>query len=135
MRSKYAKKVLSETPESTRIFARWYGDIVLRVTQIMQEKGMTQKDLAEHLNKKPSEISKWLNGQHNFTLQSLAKLQAELGELVLYVPKSKSFQTTQGKTTTFTVHKTTVAYTSNRNKFISSGEKKIEMETPVVHVG
>ena len=32
------------------------------------------------------EISKWLGGNHNFTLRSLAKLQAELGEEIIQVP-------------------------------------------------
>jgi transcriptional regulator with XRE-family HTH domain len=42
------------------------------------------------MGKKPSEISKWLNGEHNFTLRSLAKLEAELGEPIITVPKWKS---------------------------------------------
>ena len=104
MRSKYAKKVLAKTPESTRIFVRWYGDIVLRVQQILKEKEITQKELAERLDKKPSEISKWLNGQHNFTLQSLAKLQAELGEPLLYVPKTRRFKPVKGAKKEFTAH-------------------------------
>lgn len=49
--------------------------------------------MAEKLDKKPSEISKWLSGEHNFTLRSLAKLSAELGEALLEVPKKKT-QTT-----------------------------------------
>ncbi|MBK8153775.1 MAG: hypothetical protein IPK61_12500 [Saprospiraceae bacterium] len=42
------------------------------------------------MDKKPSEISKWLSGEHNFTLRSLAKLSAELGEPLMEVPKKKS---------------------------------------------
>jgi transcriptional regulator with XRE-family HTH domain len=64
-----------------------YADILVRINQILQEKGMTKKALAEGLDKKPSEISKWLSGDHNFTLRSLAKLSAELGESLIQVPK------------------------------------------------
>jgi hypothetical protein len=39
------------------------------------------------MNKKPSEINKWLKGNHNLTLKTLAKLEAELGELLIYTSK------------------------------------------------
>lgn len=86
MRSKIAKRIQEETPEEVRIFVRQYTDIVLRINQILQEKGYTQKDLAERMNKKPSEINKWLRGNHNLTLKTLAKLEAELGEPIISVP-------------------------------------------------
>lgn len=89
MRSKVAARILSETPEEVKIFTSWYADLIVRIHEIMNEKKITQKSLAEQLGKKPSEISKWLNGGHNFTLRSLAKLEAELGEPLLYIPKQK----------------------------------------------
>ena len=36
------------------------------------------------MNKKPSEINKWVKGNHNLTLKTLAKLEAELGEQIIY---------------------------------------------------
>jgi transcriptional regulator with XRE-family HTH domain len=84
MRSKVAKKIQDETPEEVRIFVRQYTDIVIRINQILQIRGYTQKDLAERMNKKPSEINKWLKGNHNLTLKTLAKLEAELGEPIIY---------------------------------------------------
>jgi transcriptional regulator with XRE-family HTH domain len=91
MGSKIARRLLEETPAEVRIFVRKYGDIVVRVHQLLREKGWTQKDLARKMEKTPSEISKWLNGDHNFTLRSLAKLEAELGTEIIYVPKRDSF--------------------------------------------
>lgn len=91
MRSKIAKRILDETPEDLRIFVRKHSDIVVRVYQLMREKGWSQKELAGKLEKTPSEISKWLNGEHNFTLRSIAKLEAELGAEIIYVPKRDSF--------------------------------------------
>lgn len=96
MRSKIAKRILDKTPESTKIYVSLYGDIVVRVQELIKEKGLTQKKLAEGMNKKPSEISKWLSGEHNFTLRSLAKLEAELGEPIIQVPQRK-FQTVISK--------------------------------------
>ncbi len=84
MRSKVAQKIQDETPEEVRIFVRQYTDIVVRINEILQKKGYTQKYLADRMNKKPSEINKWLKGTHNLTLKTLAKLEAELGEPLIY---------------------------------------------------
>lgn len=85
MRSKVAKRIQEETPEEVRIFVRQYTDIVIRINQILLAKGYTQKDLAERMKKKPSEINKWLKGNHNLTLKTLAKLEAELGEPIICI--------------------------------------------------
>jgi transcriptional regulator with XRE-family HTH domain len=84
MRSKVAKQIQEETPDEVRIFVRQYTDIVVRIHQLMQARGYTQKELADRLNKKPSEINKWLKGNHNLTLKTLAKLEAELGEPIIF---------------------------------------------------
>lgn len=89
MRSKVADRILSKMPDDTKIFVNKYADLVVRINQIQNEKGITQKSLAEKMGKKPSEICKWLSGEHNFTLRSIAKLEAELGELLLEVPERK----------------------------------------------
>ena len=89
MRSKVAEKIQQETPEEVRIFVRQYTDIVLRINQILKAKGYTQKDLAEKMKKKPSEINKWLKGSHNLTLKTLAKLEAELGEPIIFTTKEQ----------------------------------------------
>lgn len=94
MRSKVAQRILAETPEETKIFARLYADIVVRVNQLLKTKGLSQKDLADKLEKRPSEVNKWLIGEHNFTLRSLAKLEAELGETIINVPQRKPIGTT-----------------------------------------
>jgi len=90
MRSKVAKRIQDETPEEVRIFVRQYTDIVLRINEIMQAKGYSQKDLAERMKKKPSEINKWLKGNHNLTLKTLAKLEAELGEPIIITASQKN---------------------------------------------
>jgi transcriptional regulator with XRE-family HTH domain len=101
MRSKVLQRILDKTPKDVEIFVDKYADLVLRINQILREKGYTQKSLAESLDKRPSEIHKWLNGNHNFTLRSIAKLEAELGETLLEVPRRKvisEFQSNKEKT-------------------------------------
>ena len=90
MRSKIFQEILDETPEDVTIFVRLYADLVVRINQLLREKGISKKELAEKMDKNPSEISKWLGGEHNFTLRSLAKLSAELGEPLLEVPKAQT---------------------------------------------
>ncbi len=119
MRSKVAARILSETPEDVKIFTSWYADLVVRVHEIMRTKNITQKGLAEKLGKKPSEISKWLNGGHNFTLRSLAKLEAELGESLLYIPKHSLTQVKGKSSQCLIVH-------TNENR--AAGEKFINSE-------
>jgi transcriptional regulator with XRE-family HTH domain len=89
MRSKTVDKLIKSTPKEVEIFVDLYADLVVRINQILRDKGLTKKELAENLGKHPSEVSKWLNGEHNFTLRSLAKLSAELGEPLLEVPRRK----------------------------------------------
>jgi ribosome-binding protein aMBF1 (putative translation factor) len=89
VRSPVAKRIQAETPAEVRIFTRQYTDIVLRINQILKAKGYTQKDLAQKLNKNPSEINKWLKGNHNLTLKTIAKLEAELGEPIIYTSRGQ----------------------------------------------
>lgn len=130
MRSKIAQRIIDETPAEVRILTRWYGDIVVRIHQLLREKGWSQKDLAEKLEKKPSEISRWLSGEHNFTLTTLAKLQAELEAEILYVPKKDSFHVRRGGTFKAVVPKaepisSTVQFTESKKRL------RIEMEASV----
>jgi transcriptional regulator with XRE-family HTH domain len=55
-------------------------DVVTSVWQIMQERGMTQKDLAETVGKNPVYISRLLNGSHNLTLRTIAEILVALGQ-------------------------------------------------------
>ncbi len=92
MRSKIANRILEEAPEDLKIFAHWYAELSIRIGQILEDKKISQKELADRLDKKPSEISKWLNGEHNFTLRSLAKLQAELKMTLLNIEGVKEIE-------------------------------------------
>lgn len=62
--------------------------IVDRIHEILVMKGLKQKDLANLLGKSEAEISKWMRGTHNFTIDTLLNIEAALGEPILkvYVP-------------------------------------------------
>ncbi len=90
MRSRVFQRILDSTPKDVEIFVDWYADLVVRINQLLRENKLSKKELAARMDKQPSEISRWLSGEHNFTLRSLAKLSAELGEPLLEVPKRKT---------------------------------------------
>ena len=62
-------------------------DVVDQIHDILEKQGKTQRDLAAMLGKKESEISKWMQGTHNFTLKSISKIEAVLGESILITPR------------------------------------------------
>lgn len=134
MRSKVAQRILAETPEETKIFARLYADIVVRVNQLLKENKLSQKDLAGKMDKRPSEINKWLTGEHNLTLRSLAKLQAELGEPIINVPQRKNIAIAEGKTQYVTVYKNTNFNTAEVQYTNSWKKAKTKTKIPVAHV-
>ena len=59
--------------------------IAERLESLITEKGLSKKEFAEALGKRPSEVTKWLSGQHNFTLRTLAMLSTFFGESLVEV--------------------------------------------------
>ncbi len=59
--------------------------IVDRKHSILQERGIKQKQLAEMLGKKESEIIKWMRGTHNVTIETISSIENVLGQPILQV--------------------------------------------------
>ena len=59
--------------------------IVDRIHEILVAKGLKQKDLAMMLGQKEAEISKWMRGTHNFTIDTLVSIENVLGAPILHV--------------------------------------------------
>lgn len=74
------------------ITVRQSFEIVDRIHEILVKQGKGRKDLALLLGKSESEISKWMSGTHNFTIQTLSKIQAALGESVIEVTREKQVE-------------------------------------------
>ncbi len=64
-------------------------DIANRIADILKAKNMTQRDLAALLDKRESEISRWLTGSHGFTTKSIARISAALGEDIIETKKGR----------------------------------------------
>ena len=65
--------------------------IANRIYDILQAKGMSQKELAQRLGKTETEVSRWLSGTHNLTLATICKIACALDEQILTVtPKQQA---------------------------------------------
>ena len=51
----------------------------------MRERGLSKKQFADQIGRRPSEITRWLSGQHNFTVSTLAMLSAFFGKSIISV--------------------------------------------------
>jgi transcriptional regulator with XRE-family HTH domain len=76
-----------EVSEEIKKFVDHSFDIVNQIHEILVDQGKTQRDLAVILNKKESEVSKWMQGTHNFTLKSITKIETALGKPIILTPR------------------------------------------------
>lgn len=56
-----------------------------RIYELMTQRGLTKLQFAQALGKKPSEVAKWLSGQHNFTLRTISMLSTYFGKPLIKV--------------------------------------------------
>lgn len=59
--------------------------IANRIYEMLEAKGMSQKDFAHLMGKTETEVSRWLSGTHNLTVATISKISAALGEDVIKV--------------------------------------------------
>lgn len=88
---KYHSSILEEataniSPQERAVFDLNFG-ISERIYQILQEKGMSKRELARLTGKKESEVSRWFMFGHNFTCKTIAIIQQALGEPIIEVAK------------------------------------------------
>ena len=63
--------------------------IANRIYEILEARGMSQKDFAKKWGKTETEVSRWLSGTHNLTLATLCKISAALEADVVKVADCK----------------------------------------------
>ena len=62
--------------------------IIDSIADILERKGMTQRELAEKIGCNETQITRWTRGFPNFTIASLAKLSEALGEPLIQINTS-----------------------------------------------
>lgn len=65
--------------------------IANKIHEILKNRGLKPADLARLLDKKPSEISKWLTGTHTFTTKTITKIETVLGEDIIHIEAQKEY--------------------------------------------
>lgn len=61
--------------------------IASRIDAVMKEKGISKKQLAELTHRRPSDVTRWLGGGHNFTCKTIALIQQTLGVPLIEIAK------------------------------------------------
>lgn len=66
--------------------------ITEKVRLALEAKGWNKGDLANAMDKNPSEVTKWLSGMHNLTLKSIIKMEQALGIDLIHCEPIKEFE-------------------------------------------
>ncbi len=83
--TKSLDEMLGTIPAEIQMRVDLSFDIADRIDALMHERGLSKKQFADALGRRPSEITKWLSGQHNFTIATLAMLSAFFGRSIVTV--------------------------------------------------
>ncbi|MDE5645052.1 MAG: helix-turn-helix transcriptional regulator [Muribaculaceae bacterium] len=84
IRNKY-REMVGQVPDQVKEEINLSFAISNKIDALMHERGLTKKELADKLGKRPSEITRWLSGQHNFTVSTLAMLSSFFGKSIVSV--------------------------------------------------
>lgn len=79
------RECLSAVDKETKAQFDLSFGIAERLDAILKQKGITQHELAKRIGKQDSEVSKWLTGRHNFTTNTIARIEVAIGEKLIRV--------------------------------------------------
>lgn len=77
--------MLGQIPDKIQRETELSFQISDRIFSLMQERGLSKKQFADALGRRPCEVTKWLSGQHNFTISTLAMLSSFFGQSIIKV--------------------------------------------------
>ncbi len=69
------------------------SNIALRILGAIQLNVMSQKELAEQIGVSPQQVNKIVKGRENLTLETISKLEAAFGIVLLTLPPSSEINT------------------------------------------
>ncbi len=79
------KQIVASIPDNIHREVEMQMAVSNRIYDLMTEKGLSKAEFARAIGKRPCEITKWLSGQHNFTLKTLALLSSFFGVPLIQV--------------------------------------------------
>ncbi|MCQ2138246.1 MAG: helix-turn-helix domain-containing protein [Bacteroidales bacterium] len=75
------------------------AETAAQIKDAMDAAGLSRKEFAEKMDKSPSEVTRWLSGNHNFTSDLLAEISDALGRDITGVPDTKVREIVSGYAT------------------------------------
>ena len=79
------EELLNRVPKEDRRKSELSYGIARRIHEVLGRKGWSQADLARAIGKREALVSRWMSGTHNFTIQTIAEIEAALGDEILAV--------------------------------------------------
>lgn len=88
-RSPVINKLLTEISPVEKLQITTKMSLAARLDDLISERGWGKSEFAEKVNKNPSEITKWLSGTQNFTIDILSEIALALNLPIveLFAPK------------------------------------------------
>lgn len=77
--------LMGEIPLEVQMRTKLSVAIANRIESLMREAGYSKKQFAEKLGRRPSEVTKWLSGEHNFTIATLSRIGAFFGTSIINI--------------------------------------------------
>lgn len=84
IRDRY-RKIVAQVPLDMKEEIDLSFAISNKIDELMHERGLSKKQFADALGKRPGEVTRWLSGQHNFTIATLAMIQSFFGKSIINV--------------------------------------------------
>jgi transcriptional regulator with XRE-family HTH domain len=84
------RQAAEQVSSAEKRFYRKNDEVVARIRDLLDERGLTQKELAEKVDKTPSYVSRVLGGAVNLTLKTITEFEDALDADILAVPSEGS---------------------------------------------
>lgn len=85
------KNLFEEMKEIEKVQIETKSNLANALDNFLKNKGISKSEFASKMGKSPSEISKWMSGKHNFTIDTLMEiahaLKVDIGELLKFKPE------------------------------------------------
>lgn len=128
-----ARQLLGKMPAWIALYNRKYQvDAVSRMVDLLNEKGLSQKEVAVKAGWTQSYLSRVLSGRQNLTLKTVARFEAAVGGHVLTVYKSRA---QQSEKTEFVWKRPVETIKRSTSDPVSRSAEKVVANWGVVDVG
>jgi len=87
--SQIIREILASIPPLEKEKTKNRMIIAARIDDYMMQAGLSKMELSRRLNKRPSEVTRWLSGTHNFTTDTLTEIAFELNVTIADLHRSK----------------------------------------------